>query len=415
MSAKSLGFSSPTREPGFMTRATTSIRALTGMFMTSTRTLRSSFFYGTDDFGGRVGGMSLTAKAASVSSGFAFANAQYTFSSDISSSDEFYFSTENRLFKLNANGTFAWGYQYYPTQGFGGTVVTDVAVDASTGNVFFVTEGYTPFNTSQVSPLLICLNPSGDVQWSQILGGGTAAGRVSYYGKSVDVASDGVYVSYRNNNATRAVHLCKINKTNGNLIWSRDVTSEDTDSRLAVSPDGSMVYWLVTPASGRRILAFNGSGTFQWGRTASVGLTVEYGGMIADATGVFIYQSAQAGDARLLKINTVGDLIFSRLLSDTLSGNTMISRRAQLRGDKINFTFAAKRSGFSLPTDGSGMGTYTVGGSSITYSNSAATLSSVTETISSNGASITSPTMTRFAMTTSAMTPVPTFSTVDTL
>jgi len=135
--------------------------------------------------------------------------------------------------------------------------------------------------------------------------------------------------------------VVKLNALTGAFVWARTLSS--TTSALCVAVDNfSNVYIGGRTSSDGVILKVDSSGNLVWQRRVSIGVTSRI---------------------RSISVDTATDTIYA-----LCSPNSTVN----------NYSFI-----LSLPTNGSLTGTYSVGGTSVTYSSTSETLNTVTPTFSS--------------------------------
>jgi len=163
------------------------------------------------------------------------------------------------------------------------------------------------------------------------------------------------------------VAVMKLNASTGTLVWARvlSATSSSRGFYVAVD-DSSNVYVGGRTSTDSVIIKVDSDGNLVWQRSVSIGV---------------------ASSILSISVNTATNTIYA-LCSPTSSGNA--------------YSFI-----LSIPTDGSLTGTYSVGGTSVTYSSTSETFSTLTPASTSPSLSFTTSTLsdTSRALTVAEATP----------
>jgi len=205
----------------------------------------------------------------------------------------------------------------------------DIAFDAS-GNVLIAAEAYSynPSGTGSSSATILKFSPDGDLLWSRVLGADAVGGPTYNGGCSLDVDSSGnIYESginwdYRVSPNHNSIFVVKFDSS-GNFLWNRNWAGsgeDETDGAKTVRVD----------VSGNVYLA---------GRTVS--------------------QQCASGcdfDVLLLKLDTSGNLVWSRTWKPDTGYDTAISLAFDANGNLV-LTGAKDESG---PTATDSRGIYPV-------------------------------------------------------
>jgi uncharacterized delta-60 repeat protein len=307
--------------------------------------------------------------------------------------------------KYNTSGTIQW------QRTLGGSAFdygTSIAVDSS-GNVYVAGYAYSPSGGAQPDVLITKYDTSGTIQWQRTLGG---SGYDFGYGIAVD-SSGNVYITgYTDSQGSGGadVLIAKYN-TSGTIQWQRTLGGANTDVGVDIAVDSSgnsyITGYTASQGSGNNdvlITKYDTSGTIQWQRILG-GSDLEQGYSIAvDSsgnsyiTGYTASQGAGGADVLIAKYNTSGTIQWQRTLGGAntdagygiavdSSGSIFITGSTTSAGAGSSDLLITK-----LPGDGSKTGTYTVGGSSITYA--ASTLTAATSTLTSATSTLTSSTST---------------------
>jgi hypothetical protein len=161
--------------------------------------------------------------------------------------------------------------------------------------------------------------------------------------------------------------IAKLNASTGSFIWAKTLTSTTSSSCVAVD-NSSSVYIGGRTSTNSVIVKIDSDGNLVWQRSVSIGVTS------------FI---------RSISVNTATNTIYA-LCSPTSTSN--------------NYSFI-----LSIPTDGSLTGTYSVGGTSVTYSSTSQTLSTLTPTFTSPAFSFTTSVLADASRATTVATATPSY------
>jgi hypothetical protein len=145
--------------------------------------------------------------------------------------------------------------------------------------------------------------------------------------------------------------VMKLNASTGAFVWARTLSGTFTALCVAVD-DSSNVYVGGRDSTDSVIIKVDGDGNLVWQRSVSIGVTSRI---------------------RSISVNTATNTIYA-LCTPSLTANS--------------YSFI-----LSLPTDGSLTGTYSVGGTSVTYSSTSGTFSTLTPTFTSPSLSFTTSTL----------------------
>lgn len=213
------------------------------------------------------------------------------------------------------------------------------AVDSS-NNIYMC--GWLRAGTDQL--LLTKFNSSNSILWQQSAGNG-------YYGNALNAVtldSSGNVIACGNvsNGVHQDIYIVKFNSS-GTFLWDKRITSSGSndDYGYSVAVDSSDNIYVVGTAGGVNdafIVKFNSAGTVQWQRTlGGSGTDTGYGITIANTGHMYI--------------------------AGSFNGSGLIAK---------------------LPTDGTGTGSFTVGGYAFTYAASSLTISTPSYSYGSPGYSV---------------------------
>lgn len=187
---------------------------------------------------------------------------------------------------------------------------------------------------------------------------------------SVESNAD-LYVAGVQNVVSPIFLVMKLNASTGVLAWAKTLSSTYSATCIAVD-NSSNVYVggrsTVNSASNGVIIKLDSSGNLIWQRSVSIGV---------------------ASRIRSIAVNTTTNTIYA-LCSPNSTSN--------------NYSFI-----LSIPTDGSLTGTYSVGGTSVTYASTSETLSSLTPTLTSPAFSFTTSTLADASRASSSSTATPSY------
>lgn len=353
------------------------------------------------------------------------------------------------LGKYNTSGTFQWQRQIgnSSTQNYNGTVTTD-----SYKNSYLC--GYS--NVSSTTNLVLSKRDgSGSLLWQIKLVGASGSGRMgidgsanvylsgfsspSYLqiakydsagsilwqrrltsgaasGTAVDSSGNMYIAGVDNTGATKALTM-KINSS-ATILWQRRIASgSNLTYANSVSFDSSgnvysCGYWEDSGTSKRYgfVVKYSSTGVLQWQRAlSSTGDIILYSSAVDSSGNVYIGGTAN-GNGCVLKYNSSGALQWQRSISpgiNAISLTTDSKNNIYVSIDAYDYT-----KGYSginvwkLPSDGSLLGTYTVGGVSFTYAASA--LVDTAGSLTDSAASLTSSVSTLTSTTTTFATSTPT-------
>lgn len=273
--------------------------------------------------------------------------------------------------KLNSSGTIQWSTKLgtngvTTNYGFGGAIT-------STGASYGV--GYS-VPVENFNPIMVYYNSTGGVSWQKVLrydGGGG-------WGHSATVdSSDNGYISYGSGVQGFAV----FNSSGTNLSTSQYayITLDQGYTNICVDSSGN-IYLSGSATGGEQGLVavkINSSNAVTWAKRtySGSGNTYQGGGVAVDSSGnVYVCGSATIDGAPykgiINKYNSSGILQWSQTLS---SASAIFLKSIKILNSSLYVTGNIERTNndiFSavLPINGSKTGTYTVGGTSITYGSS---------------------------------------------
>jgi len=300
------------------------------------------------------------------------------------------------ILKLDSNGDILWQRSLGTVSG--NSSFSQVCVDSS-GNVYAVGRGS---NSGTSNGLVVKYNSSGSILWQRYFGGG------SYVDTSDAVldSSGSVYVIGTSISATYKGQLIKYD-TNGNLQFQRSFggSSDDFGRAIGVDNSGNIfigVHTIDSGSYGQSLVKYNSSGTLQWQRRLNIQLEPRQ--ITIDGSGnIFFFASCNRSNRPaavfVAQYDTSGNVLFQRALGAGFFDDAQLYG-AGIRVDSSNMYILAQSSiapaekffPIKFPVNGTGTGSYFVGGKSYTYeassfTNSTSTLTSSTTSFSSSTAS----------------------------
>lgn len=273
--------------------------------------------------------------------------------------------------KFTAAGAVTWGFDLNQSS-------TDnprgLCLDGS-GNVYAVGSNTV---SSTTGTHVMKLNSSGAIQWQFRRSLGTVNTQAD--GCVLDAAGTTLYVCARQANGTDACFgLLVYNASTGDLTAQYKFTADDSvqswPAKAALDPSGSYLYLAGRTLSNPRavLMKVDTLGSIQWVRKLTDGGNESYLDVACDTAGnVYCVGYTGSGGAKslIVKYSAAGALQWQRtfgvginLRSCKVEGGALyITGRQDVGPSGGADAFVAK-----LPLDGSGLGTYNLGGTSVTY------------------------------------------------
>ena len=296
--------------------------------------------------------------------------------------------------KYDSSGAIQWQRYAYESSSFGNQA-ENVAIDSS-GNVYVVgTTGFSLGEDDVYRLTLIKYNSSGTIQWVRRA---QASSPYSTYGYGVLVDSSGNPHVCGYDQATSSFWIAKYSSSGG-LQWQVRLATSGLESYDIAIDSSSNLY--VCGGSGAMILVkYNLAGTLQWQRKLGVSASPVTSVCVDTSDNVYICGYSSSGLSsnyvHIAKYNSSGTIQWQRRLGN--SAVTNIGNGIYAVAGAIYVTGYTNVGGSSktlvakLPQDGSGTGTYTVGGYSFVYE--ASSLTDSTSTYGVGSPSLTNETAT---------------------
>lgn len=235
--------------------------------------------------------------------------------------------------KFNSSGVLQWGYPFSP--GASGSTGFGVSIGLDSSNNIYVAGSVTILSGSYVNhPYIIKFNSSGSIVWQYYLY--TSASTSGFTGSAQTDSNGNTYIA-----ATETAYIVSKINSSGSIVWQKNIalTGGSFDSNTAQQ-------------------------------------------MVLDETNGYIYfTSGNTGSAfYITKMDFNGNLIWVRSL--TRSSGLLTVNGIGLSSDKqklcVSFAvYSVSGIGtFVAPTDGTKLGTYSLGGANYTYASTTFTVSS---------------------------------------
>lgn len=271
-----------------------------------------------------------------------------------------------------------WAYQY-PKYGFGGSTAISAAV-SSAGDVYVLSAEYES-TTTHMRGVLRKVNSSGTEQYAKQFRIST----VNTDGPN-GLSIAGSYLSFVGIGTTTSkvyAALADLSLTT-TFVLETDSSSNNAGASYTACDSSGNVYMSYPNASGTpQIVKLNSSGVVQWNKSYNNGpINMRYSGLVLSAGSLwFIGTDSGISDTYLWKINpNDGSVIFAR----SIGHNTNFGRiQISASGASVCVSIPEDALFLRLPTDGTGTGTYSVGGSTVTYSSVSSSASTVSDVFTS--------------------------------
>lgn len=306
-----------------------------------------------------------------------------------------YLTGPNTILKQDTSGV-AWAYRY-SLYGLSGSTWTPTSVATSGSDTYFLTSGYDATSTN-IQSILYKLNSAGAVQYGKQFTLSGVSGDIAY---GLSIA--GSYMSFCGDSSAARSYVALVDLS-FSTVFVRDVSSISgiAGRYTACDAAGNVYFGYLDGSLVFKIVKLNSSGSVQWNKSYNIPSGVSrsvalklYAGYLWVAT-----TEGSSSTTYLIKINAAtGDVVFARTLSHTTSTAGPFT---QISVVGTSMAVSVRDAGVfaRLPTNGTGTGTYSVGGNNITYAVASITASTATDTFSSKSLSVTNVTPTSSAQTT---------------
>jgi uncharacterized delta-60 repeat protein len=225
------------------------------------------------------------------------------------------------IIKLNSSGNIQW------SRVIGGTNYDEANSIQQTSDGGYIVAGWTTSFGTSSDALIIKLNSSGNIQWSRAIGR-IGIGTGYDIARSIQQTSDGGYIvageTYSFSFALD-VFIIKLDSS-GNIQWSRAIGGTNNDGAYSIqqTSDGGYIVagYTILGASDALIIKLDSSGNIQWSRAIGginnelayfIKQTSDGGYIVAGNTNSF----GTAGDALIIKLNSSGNIQWSRAIGGT--------------------------------------------------------------------------------------------------
>lgn len=292
-------------------------------------------------------------------------------------------STTELFTKYNSAGSQQWAQTTSYSMSIG-----NLKIDSS-GNIYVV--GSFKISTTNYQ-FVMKLSSTPSVTWVAARNVGTNAGQTDVYqGVAIDSASNVLVSGYSVIASTSNYNAAQLYKFNsaGALQWGKTVGDGnlgDGSAFLECGVDSSDNVYAVgfrTDNTVANLVKFNSAGTLQWTRHAN---TSAYNAISVDSSG----NSYVLAGSVIAKFDTSGTLQWQRSVKYNTTLNTVLSSIKYDAANNIVYVggYIGGSGGYaffaSLPADGSGTGTYTLGSYTVNYAASSSTITSPTVTYASS-------------------------------
>lgn len=325
------------------------------------------------------------------------------YSMDIDSSGNIYIggtynpggTTLGLISLINSSGAFVWSVNFQGTASGKWTPSVAGPTGASISSVAVSSSGVPYFTGNAGYPFIVAW-PGGS-STPTLLKLLYATQGYSSSGKSIKLDSSGnIYLTgLVTISSNTQMFVAKFNSS-GAVQWQKTLSSSGTDTGYGVDVDSSGNVYITGVSDGNGnddiiTAKYNSSGVIQWQKRLSSGVIDQSTGIAVDSSGnVYITGRSNTGstnDLIIVKYNTSGVLQWQNKIvgaSGGDEGGTSITTVTNSDGTILyisgyvtgasNDMFLAK-----LPSDGTGLGTFTIGSVTVTYATS--TLTDVTSTL----------------------------------
>ena len=312
--------------------------------------------------------------------------------------------------KYDTSGSLQWQRAINDNGGSGSNGVSGYGIALDSSSNVYVSGLDADGDTGAATWFIAKYNSSGTLQWQKYYA--ASSGYSISYGIAID-SSDNIYCCGIVLSSTSNTYgtIIKLNSS-GTLQWQRQLDLYGYGLSVnfrAVAVDSSGNIYVSGSATNYNLTAcYNSSGTLQWQRAFSTSVGNAFSAQsIAIDSSSNVYVLGLGGSASgyaqymILKYNSSGSIQWQRSMRITANFN-MAGTSISVRGDNLYITGQTNTGGLSpfntlfakLPTSGALTGTYSVGGSTVTYAASSGTDSAGIATGSTPTYTITTPALT---------------------
>lgn len=282
------------------------------------------------------------------------------------------------IVKLDASGAIVYNKFITYTDVF----PDGITIDKATGDLYVVGRKDVNPGVSDKQGILTKFNSSGVEQFS--IETSDSGVNVFLKGVALDSAKN-IYVGGWDNGGT---YVAKYNSS-ATLQWRKYLSGYGQVNSISIDQsDNVYAVGFSDPSPNySRILKIDSSGNLQWQRTLTGSDSYSYSSAV-DGFGNVYTLGYGASQIQLTKYSSSGTILWQRSLNQGTAGYS-------LKIDRSNNLYLGASGWFAkLPSDGSLTGTYTVGGTSVTYAASSLTNTTTTDSWGTSSATDSSVTMT---------------------
>jgi hypothetical protein len=297
----------------------------------------------------------------------------------------YYSSTAIVVMALNSSGGIQWQYQVSITTNYNSQYV--IKADSSSNAYIAIGPNY--YNTTYTqTDFLFKLTPSGSISW--VVWYATSTNENIRYPTDLSIDTSGnLYICtpyYNSISAYTDLLIDKISST-GNPIWSVGVRNliygASNFDAGSIKTDSSGNVYVFSSVSGMILLKLNSSGTVQW-QVSTTFYPYLYQSFTSSRLGIDNSNNLYcASNNNIVKVNSSGLVQWQKSISTNYQSAIVTdSNNMYSVGGDIGSTMPISFS--SLPLDGTKTGSYTVGGSTVTYASITPTVTTPTFGVNTN-------------------------------